>query len=66
MTETIVSMTIEFDGTTLDEADIVMRKMIKACDVEELRKIKSAKISKTISEVEITSELFKEGQKDGR
>lgn len=61
----IITLNIELKETTLNEADTMMQKILKACNYEELDKIVSAKVTKTIAEVTVDSDIF-EDKDDGR
>ena len=61
----VVTINIELKDTTLEQANTMMRKLLKACDYEELVNIKAAKISKTISEVSVGCDIF-DKEEDGR
>jgi len=66
MEETTISIDIKLKNSTLDKADTMMRKMLKVCDLEELDNIKSARISKTITDVTIGDDIFELDKNGGR
>ena len=58
MEETTISINIELKTLNLNEADKVMKKMLKVLSYDELEGIKNARVSKTVAEVEISSNVF--------
>ena len=64
MEETTININIELKNSTLHKADTMMKKLLKGCDIAELDNIKNARISKTISEIEMSSDIFEEISKD--
>jgi len=64
-TETTVSINISMKDFDLKQADAMMRKMIKALSYEEIEAIKEAKVSKTMAEIEMSSNIFDSDEKGG-
>ena len=54
-----ISIHIGFEeGTTLKEADQIMKTALTALSVESLHKIVEAKVSQTVAEIDMDSSLF--------
>ncbi len=64
--ETTIVVNIALATLDLRVADALMKKMLKALNFEELALINRARVSKTVSEVEISSEVFDEAQDNGK
>lgn len=63
--ETTVSIEIKLNTESLVKADAMMRIMLNALELEHLELIKEAKVKKVISEIEMSSEAFQEGTRNG-
>jgi uncharacterized membrane protein len=63
--ETTIAVNIALATMDLRVADNLMKKMLKTLNFEELELIKGARVSKTVSEVEMSSDVFDEVKTDG-
>lgn len=53
-----IEMLIEVKTTDLNKVDAMMKKMLRALSVEELDLLKTTKVTKTIAEVEMSTEDY--------
>ena len=60
--ETFISINMDLIDSSLEKADLIMKKMLNALTAGELMDVSNATVTKTFKEIEISSDLFNNGK----